>query len=50
MDHINLSQHSKNRKTYVTQLVDAGLLAMTIPDKPNDMRQRYVRTGKPTKS
>lgn len=47
LDYINLSQHSKNRKTYVSMLVEAGLLAMTVPDKPNDMRQKYVRTDKP---
>lgn len=46
LDHINLSQHSKNRKTYVSMLVEAGLLAMTVPDKPNDMHQKYVRTDK----
>lgn len=27
-------------------LVEAGLLAMTVPDKPNDMHQKYVRKDK----
>lgn len=37
--------HYKDKKTvrkYVKPLVEAGRLAMTIPDKPNSSLQKYV--------
>ena len=38
------------RKRFYTQcllpLLESGRLAMTIPEKPNSSRQRYVATGK----
>ena len=29
------------RKTYVNELVNAGVVAMTIPENPTDPRQKY---------
>lgn len=34
---------SKNRKKYTTDLVNMGVLQMTIPENPNDPNQKYVR-------
>lgn len=33
-------------KRYVTPLVKAGKLALTLPEKPQSKLQRYVTTGK----
>ena len=32
-------------RRYIKPLLDAGVLAMTIPDKPKSVSQRYVRKG-----
>ena len=42
MAHIGISDLSNNRKRYIRVLVGKGLLAMTIPDKPNSKKQRYI--------
>ncbi len=34
----------KFRRDYITPLVDGGMFAMTIPDKPTSSNQRYVLT------
>lgn len=39
---IGISDLSNNRKRYIRVLVTKGLLAMTILDKPNSKKQRYI--------
>jgi ATP-dependent DNA helicase RecG len=39
-----LSQSSNNYRRYVLPLVEAGLLALTLPDKPRSPSQHYVLT------
>ncbi|MDO4462163.1 MAG: AAA family ATPase, partial [Bacteroidia bacterium] len=46
LEHIGLSVHSKNKHTYITMLISAGLLSMTIPETPNDRRQKYLTVKK----
>ena len=41
MDFIGISNQSKNRKKYIANLVDAGILEMTIPNFPKDKKQKY---------
>ena len=41
MDFIGISNQSKNRKKYIANLVDAGILEMTIPSFPKDKKQKY---------
>ena len=38
-----VSDHFDNRKKYIYDLVEAGVLERTIPDKPNDPNQKYRR-------
>ena len=40
--HIGVSYHSKNVKKFVSDLVEKGLLRMTIPDIKYDMNQKYT--------
>jgi len=40
------TNRSRFRKTILTPLVEAGLLEMTIPDKPRSSKQRYALTEK----
>ena len=38
-------KHTKHfRKTYLQPALDAGLIEMTLPDKPHSRRQRYRLT------
>jgi ATP-dependent DNA helicase RecG len=37
---------TKFRRKYITPLLNEGLLAMTVPDKPNSRLQRYYTTKK----
>ena len=39
--HHKLSNQTKNRRIYITELIESGALVMTIPDKPNDMHQKF---------
>ncbi len=41
MDRLGLSDFYNNRKRYIYDLVDAGILERTIPDKPTDPNQKY---------
>ncbi len=41
-----LKNRSMFRKKYVTPLLEADILAMTIPDKPTSSRQQYTMTEK----
>ena len=40
---VGVSYHSKNLAKYVRSLVNRGFLKRTIPDKPNDPNQKYVK-------
>lgn len=44
LSFLNLSDRTKFRKKYIYPLLDAGILQMTIPDKPNSSTQRYFLT------
>lgn len=41
LERAHVSSHFDNRKKYIYDLVDAGILERTIPDKPNDPKQKY---------
>ena len=41
LERVGVSYHSKNIQTYITSLVNANYLEMTIPDKPFDKNQKY---------
>ena len=43
MDRLGITNQSKNRRKYVTSLVELGVLERSIPDKPNDPNQKYRR-------
>lgn len=47
--YLGVTTQTKNRELYINKLVEAGLLAMTIPDKLKSKNQKYVRTNKPVK-
>jgi hypothetical protein len=42
---IGLSNHPANYNTHITPLLDAGLLAYTVPDKPRSSVQKYITTS-----
>ncbi|MDR1431081.1 MAG: putative DNA binding domain-containing protein [Propionibacteriaceae bacterium] len=42
----DLSQSSNNYRRHIMPLVSGGLLAMSVPDRPNSPGQRYVITDK----
>ncbi len=41
MDRLGVSNQSKNRKKYITPLIEMGILEMTMPDNPNNKNQKY---------
>ena len=43
---LSLSDRKSFRKRYLKPALDAGLIEMTIPDKPNSRLQKYRLTGK----
>ena len=43
MDFLKISNQSKNRKKYITTLMETGFLEMTIPSFPKDKRQKYKK-------
>ena len=43
LDHLCVSFHTKNRDRFINELVNAGLLRRTIPDKPNSPLQKYIK-------
>lgn len=46
LSFMHLSDRTKFRRKYIYPLLDAGILQMTIPDKPNSQNQRYRLTDK----
>ena len=43
LSRMGLTNQTKNRKTHINPLVEQGRLKLTIPDKPNDPNQKYVK-------
>ncbi|CAE6498104.1 Filamentation induced by cAMP protein Fic (fragment) [Nitrosomonas nitrosa] len=43
---LGLKDDEHFRKTYLLPALDAGLIEMTIPDKPCSSKQKYRLTGK----
>lgn len=41
MDALRLNDRKHFRVAYLQPALDAGLIAMTIPDKPNSRLQKY---------
>ena len=46
LEHIGVTNHTKNRDKFINSLVDEGYLERTIPDAPNSPRQKYVAKRK----
>ncbi len=46
MNAIGVKNYTKSVRRYIEQLEAAGLLAKTIPDKPQSPKQQYVLTDK----
>ena len=46
MAHICITNQTRNRRRHINPLVEKGLLKMTMPGRPNDRNQKYVKTGK----
>lgn len=46
LSYMNYSDRTKFRKKYIYPLLDAGIIQMTIPDKPNSRNQKYRLTAK----
>ncbi|MCX6580587.1 MAG: hypothetical protein NT166_10425 [Candidatus Aminicenantes bacterium] len=46
LSKLRLKDREHLRKEYLNPAVEAGLLALTIPDKPNSSKQRYRLTEK----
>ena len=44
LEHIGLSNHSRNREKYLDPLVKLGWIEMTIPEKPTHKDQKYKRS------
>mgnify|MGYP000128527676 CR=1 FL=1 len=42
----NFSDRTKFKRKYINPLISEGLLAMTVPDKPNSRLQNYYTTEK----
>ena len=41
MAYLGYASRTKFSRKYVKPLIDAGLLVLTIPDKPNSRLQKY---------
>ena len=44
MEQLHLKSKETFRKNYMNPVIDKGLVAMTIPDKPQSRNQRYIKT------
>ena len=42
MQHLELKSRKNVMKVYITPMIDIGVLAMTVPDKPNSRLQKYI--------
>lgn len=43
MERLNLKSRDSFRDNYLRPAIDAGLVQMTLPDKPNSRNQRYIK-------
>ena len=43
MEALNLKSKETLRKNYINPALEAGLIRMTLPDKPNSKNQRYIK-------
>jgi ATP-dependent DNA helicase RecG len=43
LENFGLYNQSRTRKRYIADLVEKGLLVMTIPNNPTDRNQKYQR-------
>ncbi|MBQ9186034.1 MAG: hypothetical protein IJ151_09235 [Bacteroidales bacterium] len=43
LNRLGVTYHTKNIARYISSLVKEGLLKRTIPDKPKDRNQKYVK-------
>ena len=48
MEALDWRDRTKFRNRFIRPLLDAGWLAMTVPEKPRSSKQRYVITEKGT--
>lgn len=46
LSYMSYSDRTKFRKKYIYPLLDAEIIQMTIPDKPNSRNQKYQLTTK----
>ena len=46
LTHIGLKNHFDNYRRHIEPIIDAGWIAMTIPDKPKSRNQQYLITQK----
>ena len=44
MDRLGITNQTKNRQHYITELIEKGYLELTIPENPTHMNQKYRRT------
>lgn len=45
MEHVGLKHRSNTKQRYINPLLEAGYLIMTIPNKPNSWKQKYIRAS-----
>jgi hypothetical protein len=50
MQALGLKNDEHFRKAYLQPALDAGLIEMTIPDKPRSSKQKYRLTAKGARS
>ena len=46
MERLGITNQTKNRQRYITELIEKGYLELTIPDNPTHMDQKYRRVWK----
>ena len=46
LEHLGLTNDTRNYRNNVLPLIDLGLIRMTLPDTPNNKNQKYVLTTK----
>ena len=46
LDRVGVSNQNRTRRKYIMELVDMGVLEMTIPKNPNDRNQKYRKVRK----
>ena len=46
MSKLGISNQTRNKKRYIGSLIERGFLAMTLPDTPRSVNQKYVTVKK----